>query len=82
MNYLDTTPRDRSYRNRLQRGDRVLLIEDCYRGSPLKAGMEGTVLSESNAGFRGIEASVRFDSGQTAHSISTGILHLQHERRA
>jgi hypothetical protein len=79
--------RDHSYSVRLKRGDRVRFAHDVSRQafgiSPerwpadqgIEAGTEATVLSESNAGFRGIEAMLELDTGEWLTSVSTG--HLQ-----
>jgi hypothetical protein len=80
--------RDHSYNVRVSRGDRVrfnqptrcgVLIDSerwQYRHFTAQPGDEATVLSESNAGFRGIEASLVFDNGDRVHSVSTGRLEV------
>lgn len=78
--------RDRSYAVRLSRGARVRFTVDVGRtsfgvdpqrwpqGQGIKAGTEATVLSESNAGFRGIEAMLELDTGEWLIGVSTGYL--------
>lgn len=82
----NTTRKQISYRNRVARGDKVRFIASsphgCYLPGPgfnidepnrLVVGeeYEATVVSESNAGFRGIEMQVRID-GRLYSGISTG----------
>lgn len=66
----------RSYRNRLKAGDRVEFLTGVVRAdSRARGGDRGTVISESNAGFRGIEAQVVLDiSGALVSHVSTGLL--------
>lgn len=66
----------RSYRNRLKAGDRVEFLTSVVRtpASRVRAGHQGTVISETNAGFRGIEAQVRADNGSLLSHVSTGLL--------
>lgn len=66
----------RSYRNRLKAGDRVEFLTSVVRtpASRVRAGHQGTVISESNAGFRGIEAQIRADNGSLLSHVSTGLL--------
>ncbi len=64
-----------SYKVRVRGGDRVrLTAEQMYGGSIIQPGTEGTVISESNAGFNGIIAAFRLDSGVTVYNVSTGRL--------
>lgn len=83
-----TTTRDHSYRVRLSRGDRVRFTKATRIGwcvgkrtpgwewehRTAQVGEEATVVSESNAGFRGIEAALRMDTGERVSSVSTGVL--------
>lgn len=67
----------RSYRNRVKAGDRVEFLTNVDRKpvGRVRAGHQGTVVSENNAGFRGIEAQIRLDgSGALVSHVSTGIL--------
>lgn len=79
--------KDRSYRMRVTRGQRVALRrpvefsqfngwaadEPYTERETFPTGTVVTVVSESNAGFRGIEAHLRIRDGRTA-SVSTGAL--------
>lgn len=62
----------RSYGVRLARGDRVELTE--HVGAVGRAGERGTVVSEPNAGFRGIEAYLDMDGSGRLTLVSTGKL--------
>ena len=72
----------RSYRNRLKAGDRVEFLTGVVRSTGrARRGDTGTVISEYNSGFRGIEASIRLDGNGTPLSegpllsqVSTGLL--------
>lgn len=78
--------KSRSYDVRVGRGDEVELLEPLTRtidsqGSTVfkdyPRGTRGVVLSESNAGFRGIEAAFTvLEDGHTFHHVSTGKLRL------
>jgi len=88
-----TKTRDRSYTNRVARGDSVAFVADhaeaidfmanwnettkTFTGQRLVPGetYTGVVLSESNAGFRGIEMSVKLDDDLgSVHGVSTGTI--------
>lgn len=69
--YAET--RNRSYKVRVKRHDRVAFIQN-HAGFP--EGTTAVVISESNAGFRGIEAYVAVEeTGQRVH-VSTGKLEI------
>lgn len=73
---MTTNLKSRSYaaQRELARGDRVRLTEPVSYYTTIPAGTQGVLVSFSNAGFRGIEATVALDSGQTIHGISAGAL--------
>jgi len=79
-----------SYRNRVQRGTYVTLARPVqatittwdpeFRVVSRKefpAGTECQVVGESNGGFRGIEATLKFPGGYRAISVSTGALKVR-----
>lgn len=78
--------KDRSYDVRVGRGDEVELLEPLTRtidsqGSTVfrdyPIGTRCVVLAESNAGFRGVEASfIVLEDGYTFYHVSTGKLRL------
>jgi hypothetical protein len=63
-NPLTTNTRDRSYRvqRELPVGTHVRLTLDTVSYTRIPAGTTGVVTGYSNAGFRGIEASIRLDA--------------------
>lgn len=84
-----STQKARSYDFRVKRGDRVTFVataptmihsdtetdpSERPRCLVVGAHYSGTALGSDNAGFRGIEMSVRLDIGGTVHSVSTGII--------
>lgn len=69
---------DKSYGNRVRRGDRVRLTEEVKQnGETYQVGTMATVLSESNGGFRGIEASLIMGDQTRIYNISTGKFQVQ-----
>ena len=58
-------------------GARVVFAEDTYNGSPIAKGTRGTIRSISNAGFRGIEASVKLDDGRSAYCVNLDMLNIR-----
>lgn len=73
-NAVIAASKKRSYRVRVKPGDHVEFLTSLYRSNGrVKSGTVGTVVSETNAGFRGIVCSVRVD-GELYCDVSTGIL--------
>lgn len=58
-----------------ERGVRVVLLLDTYSYGPVSRDETGTIISVSNGGFRGIEASVRLDGdGRQIANVNLDIL--------
>ncbi len=82
---MDYAPRNRSYevQRQIPKGSRVYVdaetrvrISDDPVEYETRPPAEGTLLWYTNAGFRGIEATIRFDDGKHAHGVSAGYLRL------
>lgn len=53
---------------------RVQFVERGYWYEPIPKGSIGVIIGRSNAGFRGIEASIKLDSGRIVSNVSAGIV--------
>lgn len=73
-----TAEKQRSYTRRVRPGAQVRLARQVVQGRGLNErvapkGALVTVTCESNAGFRGIELSFRYE-GESFHGVSTGVI--------
>jgi hypothetical protein len=66
-----------SHASPIARGTRVATIDPAYYGREIAAGSTGTIYELTNAGFRGIEATVRLDVDQKHVVINLGNLLIQ-----
>lgn len=73
MNTNDVKTRGYRVLEEVRPGTQVELLDDTYCGRQLRKGERGTVRSYTNAGFRGIEATVEIN-GERLHGINAGLL--------
>lgn len=87
MDHIDAKNRSYEVRDRARIGGRLVALEEIKRNVPVREGSndfaawrpvviakgeEVRLLSESNAGFRGIEFSIKKADGDVVHGISAG----------